>query len=135
MKKHKFQKVYKDSGKTCCPYLRGKSGCYIIKENGKIVYIGYSKTILYKTIFRHFQQWADPRAPRVTYVNKMRRNAYTLRVILCTKGLAPRLEKMLIIRHQPRDNKEKYKSFQAGPPEKRAISVYDQIGVIEKAPF
>ncbi len=38
--------------------LRGKSGVYIIREAGQVVYVGQSSAgKLYETLSRHFQQW------------------------------------------------------------------------------
>jgi hypothetical protein len=38
--------------------LRGKSGVYVIREGGTIVYVGESHSdALYETLTRHFQQW------------------------------------------------------------------------------
>jgi Uri superfamily endonuclease len=35
--------------------LKGKSGVYVIRENGETVYVGSSVGRLYETLTRHFQ--------------------------------------------------------------------------------
>jgi excinuclease UvrABC nuclease subunit len=46
--------------------LKGKSGVYVIRENGflgNILYVGESHTgRLYSTLLRHFQRWTGPTA-------------------------------------------------------------------------
>lgn len=81
------------------------AGVYLIKSDrtGKIIYVGYSATQLYKTIYRHFQTWNDRQQPRKTY-NK---TGYTVRVIFTTKTRAALLESYLINKLKPRDNKDK----------------------------
>jgi excinuclease UvrABC nuclease subunit len=112
MKKFKFLPTYKNgdviSGITTFPESKKRSGVYLIKEEGVIVYVGYSTTDLYRTMYRHFQRWNDSRVLRVTYFNKMQRYFYTVRIVYCTPVQAFKLEKMLIVRYQPRDNKERY---------------------------
>ena len=72
MKKSRFKPPYqKGEKKTTFPNLRGKSGVYIVKNKaGQIVYVGHSASDLYKTMYRHFQSWHDPKQIRVTYPKK-----------------------------------------------------------------
>ncbi|MCA9675621.1 MAG: hypothetical protein KC464_11340, partial [Myxococcales bacterium] len=38
--------------------LKGKSGVYVIREDGEVVYVGQSSAgKLYETLTRHFQTW------------------------------------------------------------------------------
>jgi len=87
-------------------FTKGKSGAYIIKENGKIVYVGYSTCDLYKTITRHFQSWNHPHQRVVTYANSINYNRYTIRVVFSSPTKAFKLERALIAKYRPRDNFE-----------------------------
>ncbi|MCE9579989.1 MAG: M23 family metallopeptidase [Deltaproteobacteria bacterium] len=56
--------TYRPIGARGDPYpawvraLRGKSGVYVIRERGEVVYVGESHTgKLYETLTRHFQTW------------------------------------------------------------------------------
>lgn len=108
MKVLKFIPPYSEkTGKPNFPQ-RGKSGVYIIKEDGKPVYIGFSATDLYKTMYRHFQEWNHTGQEVVSYSRYLKKHKYTVRVIYCTDKQAPALEKYLIKKIQPRDNANKY---------------------------
>lgn len=124
LKAHKFVPVYKElpgtngktNGKTNIRWADKKRGVYIIKENGKIIYVGYSRTNLYRTIMRHFQNWDDRRfeqehqTPRLTYANKIKRNRYTVRIVFADDNRAKKLEHALIKKYKPRDNQDPYGS-------------------------
>ena len=144
MKVYKFNPPYQPNGRTTYPETSKKAGVYLIKENNKLVYVGFSGSDLYRTMYRHFQEWTDKnysggkaRSPveRVTYKSKMKRNSYTVRIIYCTAAQAMRLEKMLIIKHQPRDNEMKYDSYQVDLYDTRIINEYQETPVSREAPF
>jgi hypothetical protein len=108
MKVLKFVPPYSLDGKNKTRFPeRGKTGVYLIKENGKIVYIGYSQYDLYKTMYRHFQQWNHTGQEVVSY-NAQGNDNYTVRIVYCTPDQASRLEKYLISKHKPRDNAQTY---------------------------
>jgi excinuclease UvrABC nuclease subunit len=91
-----------------------RPGVYAIKsrKTGKIIYIGYSATSLKKTLYRHFQTWNDTAQNRYTYDPAK----YLVKIFQAGKRTAPRLEKALIKRYNPRDNKLKYPSlFEQNP--------------------
>lgn len=111
MKATKFLPPYNTEGRTTFTNTQHKAGVYLIKENGVVVYIGYSSTNLYRTMYRHFQQWKHPYQEVTTYANRMSANQYTVRVILTTAAQAPKLEGNLIQRYQPRDNDLKLKAY------------------------
>lgn len=134
MKKFRFAPPYKKDGKTSFPKSQNRPGVYIIKENGKIVYIGYSGSNLYKTMYRHFQAWRDATQRRVEY-NPKGRKKYSVRIIYCTKSQAPRLEKMLIKKIGPRDNDEKYNSYQPTKWDHNVEEDFWEIRTETKAPF
>lgn len=107
MSKSKFMPPYTPDGHTTFRNTDKKSGVYLIKESGKVVYIGYSGSNLYRTLYRHFQEWNHKYQNVVTYSN---RDKYTVRVILTTPQQADRLETYLIKKYLPRDNQEKIKA-------------------------
>ena len=112
MRKTKFIDVFKTlkskkGRKTNLSFAFGKSGVYIIKENNKIVYIGQSGSNLYRTILRHFQCWNDRTQARVTYINKLSKNKYKVRVVFVPPNKALQLERDLIAKYKPRDNPDK----------------------------
>lgn len=135
MKKSKFFPVYRITDdrqrRTNLASAKGKAGVYLIKERGKIVYIGHSASDLYKTALRHFQSWTDPTQERVTYEGKPLDN-YTIRLVITTPKQAPALEKKLILRHNPRDNWQKYESYILTAYDEQTLDTYDNT---EPAPF
>jgi excinuclease UvrABC nuclease subunit len=130
MKVSRFVKPYRSTGKTTLPELVNKSGVYLIKENSRLVYVGMSLSNLYRTMYRHFEQWNHDGQSVVTYVNKMKKNDYTVRVILCTKAQATRLEKTLIKKHRPRDNENKYKSYELAFEDERIFTDYQNNDIV-----
>ena len=103
MKKTKWIEPY-DGDKTNFTSTQNKSGVYLIKENGSIVYVGYSKNNLYRTMYRHFETWNANQTVQ-TYNGK--NGNYKCRVLLTTPAQAMKLETALIVKHQPRDNEKK----------------------------
>jgi hypothetical protein len=144
MKVFKFHPPYKPNGRCSFPETKERTGIYLIKENDKLVYIGFSGVDLYKTMYRHFQQWTDrpykgakalPAALRVTYKDRMKRNKYTVRIVFCTAQQAARLEKMLIIKHQPRDNNLKYENYNQTIWDTNIVEAYSEAPVERDCPF
>jgi hypothetical protein len=112
IKKSKWFSVYNDDGSTNLGFTRGKKGVYIIKELNQIVYVGYSEHDLYKTITRHFQKWNDEQQPeRISYFNQKEFIDFKIRVILCDDKRLAELEKGLIMKYAPRDNKLHYRGY------------------------
>lgn len=123
-KKTRFVDPYNEKGRInlpTCPKCR-QSGVYLIKSkrSGAIIYVGHSSTNLYKTILRHFQTWNDRKQERFVY-NK---TGYTIRVIFTTPSRAALLEKYLILKLKPRDNKMKYENYLDFKEEKQAEIIY-----------
>lgn len=103
--KYKNIKPYNEKGKPTFK-KRNVKGVYIIRNKKDILYIGYSGSDLYKTMYRHFQKWNDKSQIRVEYKNI---NNLKIDIILTsTKLQASRLEKALIIKYKPKDNPEQY---------------------------
>jgi hypothetical protein len=65
--------IYRPLGGSGDPYpewvraLTGKSGVYLIRERGELVFIGSSDRRLYDTMTRHFHSWRRIKEPRWTY--------------------------------------------------------------------
>jgi len=85
-------------------------------------------------LIRHFQGWTDknyrgdkvaPPSYRVSYRAKLAAHTYTVRLIHCSKSRAARLEKLLIIQHQPRDNFQKYEKYQLDAWDSRVQNEYE----------
>lgn len=94
--------VYLADGRANLAHLKGKKGVYHIFEDGRRVYVGHSRSNLYKTILRHFQKWDDDQY-RTTYFGKARKR-YTVKVWLCQPADCLPLEESHILRYRPRDN-------------------------------
>jgi len=106
MRKSRFLSPYTKEGKTRFP-LRGKPGVYLIRSvSGQYLYIGFSSTDVYKTCYRHFQVWNSRYQDVVTYAGQL--DDVVLRIVYCTAKQAEALEKKLIWKHSPRDNKYDY---------------------------
>jgi hypothetical protein len=87
-----------------------QAGVYLIRENGILVYIGMSKSSIYYTMYRHFQNWNDGRGiSRTIYDPTAHR--YEVSIITTSADYASVLERELIRQHTPRDNKCKYDSI------------------------
>lgn len=89
------------------PHLKKKgsqAGTYLIKKSGsnKILYVGYSETQLYKTIYRHFQAWNDQAQERTTYDKE----GYSVKIFFTTPAKAAKLEQYFIKKYEPQDNKD-----------------------------
>ncbi len=111
MRRTKYLPPYTDSGRTTFP-ARARPGVYVIKKDGRLRSIGFSRSDVYKALYRHFQSWNDRSRPdpRVVY---MQRAGITVRVIYTdTPAQAGRLERALIVRFQPPDNPTQYLDLQ-----------------------
>lgn len=134
MKKTKFLTPYERSGKTTFRKTVNRSGVYLIKENGILVYVGMSAKNLYKTLYRHFEKWNHGSQQVTTYAGRLSRNRYTVRVVSCTAAQAARLERALIVRHNPRDNENKYAQYSLTLTDEKALTNYFETQ-IETVPF
>lgn len=110
MKRTRYSPPYRN-GRTLFPD-RKQPGVYLIRIGGELRYVGHSKTDVYKTLYRHFQTWNDSSRDRerVTYTA-----AQDPRVRVIYTGTAKRaveLERALILKHQPRDNPDKFAAWE-----------------------
>lgn len=124
MQVSKYQPPYNANGRATFQNHKGIPGCYIIKINDKIRYIGYSATYLYKTLYRHFQTWNDWRKKRVTYKEYLNNPRFKIRVrIILTNTItqAENLEKALILKYKPSDNLDKLENYLVTPQKEAAI--------------
>ena len=125
-----YQKV-KGKRQTTLPSIvkKPKHGVYIIKRSGgkRPLYIGYSASNLYKTLYRHFQYWVEPKHQHATYKGK---HGYRVRVLIPPASLVKDLEHLLVQHFNPRDNHLRYQGHQLGffPQEAQAFTpVVDDI--------
>jgi predicted GIY-YIG superfamily endonuclease len=124
-----YQKPYA-MGLSTTFNLRNVGGVYIIFKKNTMVYCGYSKTNLYKTLYRHFQEWKTSSQVRTIYKNL---NDITVRVIYCKDGnQASRLEKAIIIKYKPRDNTNKYNQYTMDFKEKE---IFDLVSGLKVQPI
>lgn len=90
--------------KTTLPYItKAECGVYIIrsKRTKKILYVGNSGSQLYKTLYRHFQDWRKSRQYRAEYRDP---NKYEVMIFLTKSCLnASNLEQFYINKLGPRD--------------------------------
>jgi excinuclease UvrABC nuclease subunit len=111
MKSTNFFPPYSPDGK-CNLKTTGK-GCYIIKKNDSVIYVGLSYSDVKRTLYRHFQKWTDLRTDytkknqvyeRVTYTGQNKSN-FKIKVIFCkTDKEISELEYLLIKKLKPKDN-------------------------------
>ena len=136
MKASRFLPPYDKAGRTTFLYTQGKSGNYLIKENGKVVYVGYSGTNLYKTMYRHFQYWSSW-WHSITYADRLKSKKYTVKVILCGKKQAAILERVYILLLKPRDNEEKYQDYEMTAKDREILKQVSRAAPIptDKTPF
>lgn len=116
------------SSKYVAPYVNGRTtfptrkrpGVYLIRYRGALRYVGYSRVDVYKALYRHFQQWDDrSRAyKRATYPRTA-----TVRLIYCNAAQAARLERALILKHQPTDNPNQYEAWEIDDADRRIIAL------------
>lgn len=131
LKVSSFKKVYINNKLN--PNLKlspnkNQKGVYILRKNGKIVYIGYSGSNLYKTFTRHFQSWNDPRQVRITF-NKNDRVSARI-VYTSTAKQAWNLEKALIKKYKPTENPQQY---EAAPITTGQEEIYEAFKNVDRA--
>jgi hypothetical protein len=111
MRRTKYLPPYTDTGRTTFP-ARQRAGVYVIRKAGRLRYIGFSRSDVYKALYRHFQTWNDRSRPdpRIVYRNL---GDVTVRVIYTDSAQqAGRLERALIIRFTPPDNPQQLLDYQ-----------------------
>jgi excinuclease UvrABC nuclease subunit len=114
-------KPYQANGKTTFN-VQNKPGVYMIYKDEEIVYIGFSGTNLYKTMYRHFQKWEDSNQIRVTYSNLKN---ITVRVVYTiSKQHAFKLEKALIKKYKPKDNPSLYNDYEPTTADLAKVTEY-----------
>ena len=93
------------------------SRVYLIKENGRIVYVGMSKYNVVDIVYRHFYKWKEwwsggrnnPTCrERITYCEKLNKNKYEIAILVLDVRDVDAIERALIVSLKPRDNAEKY---------------------------
>jgi len=91
------------------PWVRTCCGVYLIRsrKTKKIKYIGHSKSDIYKTMYRHFQDWDDPTQYRATYSP----GYYEVGLIPTKKERVEKLERYLVSKMRPEDQKVYYEDY------------------------
>jgi len=104
----KWETPYKNE-RTTKGFTVKKTGVYLIrsKETKRLLYVGMSKSCLYKAMYRHFQEWNDRRCYRIVYLN---RDDYEVRIILVDFSRVDYIERRLIRVLNPQDNRERYEN-------------------------
>lgn len=92
---------------TTKKFARKSPGVYFIRcsVTKRLFYIGMSRSCVYKAMYRHFQNWYDPKGVRVVYSD---RGSYEVRVILLKRKLVIKTERRLIRYFCPQDNRDLY---------------------------
>jgi excinuclease UvrABC nuclease subunit len=126
----KAKPPYDTKGNTNFP-KRGVPGVYLIYKDAKLRYVGFSASNVYKTMYRHFQNWEDSRQVRVTY--KMLKEI-ACRVIYCSPTNAAKIERALIVKYKPQDNPDKLTNYILTPGEEAIIQQVNK-APIEDVPF
>lgn len=128
MKKTKNFAPYNSAGRCNLTPKEGDApGVYIIYKDSKPVYVGFSASNLYKTMYRHFQSWNDPTQRRVSYTNL---KGITCRVIFTTVKRAQILEEALILKLRPRDNENKLRLY--SDKDREAVNiVFEKADIVE----
>lgn len=110
--------------------IRKKSGVYLIKENGILVYVGMSRSNLQEALYRHFQDWSRSwRQRRVFYKNELSEHNYEVACITTDAGAAHPLEKCYILEYNPRDNHMRYEEYRSQVDIKISESIHEGIYV------
>lgn len=123
--KDKVKPAYNDKGKPTFK-IRDTAGVYIIFRKDKAVYVGFSKTNVYKTMYRHFQRWEQSTQRRVLY-DPNDKNIRVRVIYVNTPLNADRLEKALIIKLKPSDNIQQYWiNYDLDQKEKDIYDLYTQ---------
>ena len=138
MKKTRFKKPYRNDGKTNFRESSKQSGVYIIadKKSKELLYVGYSTYDLYKTMYRHFQAWPRSKS-NWQYRAVFDREKCLVRIVYLSPGRSIKLERALILKHQPPYNKEKYENHILTVSEKNQVAEYENSPCIkdEDIPF
>ena len=129
MKKTKLLPPYIEGTRKTTFNQRNKAGVYIIFKEGNVRYVGMSQTDVYKSLYRHFQDWNDKTQERVVYTYL---KGIKCRVIYCTAAQALRLERALILTMKPTDNPNKFLQYTLDLKDKETIKQAQQA---EEVPF
>ena len=128
--KQRIVKPYKEvkgiKHTTC--NLRNVGGIYIIYDlNQKVKYIGMSSNNLYRTMYRHFQEWKSSNQVRVTY------NGEKIKVAVTYSDDINKiydLEKALIIRYRDKfklDNPNQYREDKKNEATKVILQEFEEV--------
>jgi hypothetical protein len=103
-------------------FTKKTCGTYLIYKDDILRYVGFSKNNVYRTLYRHFQQWKTSVQVRTTYTNL---KGITVEVFYTNTPLqADRLEKAIIINRKPIDNPNKYLQYTTDKQEDKIFDLY-----------
>ena len=129
MKKTRLLPPYETGTRRTTFKDRGKPGVYLIYKNSELRYVGMSSTNLYRTMYRHFQEWTDRKQERVVYKYL---SGIKCRVIYCTANQAAKLERALILKYKPTDNPNKFDLYKIDESDEKILT---QARQAEEVPF
>ena len=112
---YKFHQRGRDSTQFNLKFV---SGVYLIYEKGKVVYIGASDFNLYKSLYRHFEQWNDNRGWKHLTFDK---DKVLVEVIYCNPENSRLLADELILKYKPIYNKYRESNIVSFDFDKREI--------------
>ena len=129
----KWFKPYRKNKLTLPSKYYSKAGVYIIrsKQTKKPVYVGYSSNNLKRTLYRHFQTHNDREQERFVYD----KNKYEVKIYRTGSKTAERLEKFLIEKLNPKNNKKKYERIKESKQPYEYTNFFQQYSVEEETPF
>lgn len=129
----KWFRPYKKNKLTLPSKYYKRAGVYIIrsKQTKKPVYVGYSSNNLKRTLYRHFQTHTDDKQERFVYD----KHKYEVKIYRTGSKTAERLEKVLIEKLNPKNNKEKYDRIKRGKEIYPYSNFFQQYSVEEETPF
>jgi excinuclease UvrABC nuclease subunit len=98
-------------GKKSTQRVYGKSGVYLIRDilSKEVIYVGMSKSNLWKALYRHFQSWDDPLQNRVVYTDRF---GYEVKTVILDIDVVYDCERALIKKLTPRDNRIMYVGYE-----------------------
>ena len=121
--REKIKPPFSAPGKTNFT-IQNKPGVYMIYENQTLVYIGYSKRNVYKSLYRHFYPYREKTNQDRKYWKDL--TNIKVRVIYTnTPGRAENLEIALIQKYKPKLNTIQYKAWQPNQKEKSILEIYE----------
>lgn len=107
---------------------KGKPGVYLIYKNGELRYVGYSGYNVLKTMYRHFNSWANSKQVRIVF--KQADETIKVRIVYTnTPTQAYNLEQALLKKYNTIDNPTLPVDEELTTPEQQAFENFESIKV------